>query len=90
MSKLYLSRLWRISEGALVLVVVTVGTYLVSKSLVLTEFQILYAVASVFLTTVVLLFGTGLWSSRLPRPESGLNQTQQQSPERSKKNASVD
>ncbi len=90
MSKLSLERLWRISAGIVVLVVVTVGAYIVTKKLVLTEFQVLYAVASVFLITVVLLWGMGLWSMPLPRPESESEETPKTPPERSKNNASAD
>lgn len=89
MSKLSLERLWRISAGAGVLAVVTVGTYIVTKKLVLTDFQVLYAVASVFLTTVVLLWGMGLWSMPTQRPESEIEETSQEPQEGSKKNASA-
>ena len=90
MSQLNLFRWLRILTGIGILVVVTVGTYLASKYLNLTHFQILYAVASIFLTTIVLLWGMGMWSMPLPRSESELDEMAQKPPERSKHNASVD
>lgn len=90
MSKLTAWRWYRPAASAIVLVVFTLGTYLVAECLSSNPFQILYAVASVFVVTTVLLFGVGWLSPYLPRPDSGLEKTQPQSPERSKGDASAD
>lgn len=89
MNKLTVSKWLRIVAGIEVLALIGAGIYLVSDWLNLPSVQICYAVATVSVITIVLLFGAGLRSPHLLQPDLGSNQTQAQSPERSKNNASA-
>lgn len=90
MSKLTISKWLGIVAVIEVLALIGAGTYLVSDWLNLNSVQICYAVATVSVITLVLLFGEGLLSPHLLRPDVGSNQMQPQSTERRKNNASTD